>query len=152
MKKLLFTIIIIFSINITTNAQAWDGKGDVKINGGLEFYGYFPNNNITQDGNGMVATIDYGILENISIGSGANYNFVSNNFYLNLRADYHFQTLLELSSNFDIYAGADGGLNSTFDKQWDFGLHGGMRFMFTDAIGIYVEIGNRGNAGLSYNF
>ena len=152
MKKILFSIIIILSINSTIKAQAWDGKGDLKLSAGYEFYGYFPNNDIGGVEDSFVSTIDYGITDYISVGSGVNYNFNLNNLYLNLRADYHFQHFFQLRSNFDVYTGADIGFVSLFQNDMDFGLHIGARFMFTDAIGIYLEIGNRGNAGLCYNF
>lgn len=155
MKKILISLVLLLSVNTIVNAQAWDGKGDTKINVGYEFYSYYPLNSIDDARDGISTSIDYGISENISIGSGINYNIKYTNFYFNLRTDYHFQNLLELRSNFDVYAGADVGLNtnySDFKKKIDFGLHVGTRFMFTDVIGIYLEIGNRGNVGLSYNF
>ena len=152
MKKLLLSLVVILSINTIANAQAWDGKGDTKISIGYEFYSYSTISNLGNTQDGLVTTIDYGITDNISIGTGINYNLNSTNFYFNLRSDYHFQHLLELSSNFDVYAGADIGLNTYHDNDWDLGFHIGSRFMFTDVIGIYLEVGNRGNIGLSYNF
>ena len=157
MKKTLLFIAILLMINTISNAQAWDGKGDTKINISYEIYSTNLLNTYGNIGDGISASIDYGITENISIGTGIVYNPQYTNFYFNIRSDYHFQNLLELSSNFDIYAGADIGLN-TYEQSWDFeqkwglGLHIGTRFMFTDAIGLYLEFGNRGNAGLSYNF
>ena len=152
MKKVLFLVIVLFSINTITNAQAWDGKGDTKVSAGYEFYGFSIIDNIGNTENAVVSTIDYGISDNISVGTGVKYNFNSTNLYVNLRADYHFQHIFELSSNFDIYVGADIGLNTVYKQEWDMGLHIGTRFMFTDVVGIYFEIGNSGIAGLSYNF
>ena len=152
MKRFLLFATLLLTINTISNAQAWDGKGDTKINVGYEFYGYSTTSNLGNTQDGLTSTIDYGICENISIGAGIKYNFVSTNFYFNLRSDYHFQNFFKLSSNFDVYTGADIGLNTYHENNWDLGFHVGTRFMFTDAIGIYLEIGNRGNAGLSYNF
>lgn len=152
MKKILASLIILLSINTIVNAQAWDGKGDTKINIGYEFYGYSTTSNLGNTENGILSTIDYGITDNISLGTGVKYNFNSTNFYLNLRTDYHFQGLFELNSNFDVYAGADIGFNSYYENNYDFGFHIGTRYMFTDIVGIYLELGNRGNVGLSYNF
>lgn len=152
MKKTLLIITLLLAINTISNAQAWDGKGDTKINVGYEFYGYSIVSNLGNTQDAFVSTIDYGIADNISVGAGVKYNFTSTNFYFNLRSDYHFQNFFELSSNFDIYAGGDVGLNTYYKNDWDLGFHIGSKFMFTDAIGIYLEIGNRGNAGLSYNF
>ncbi len=157
MKKLLLSLIFLLSISTIGKAQAWDGKGDMKVSMGYMFYDYHFSNTTDDFGSGISTCIDYGITENISIGTGINYNTQPTNFYFNLRSDYHFQNLLELNSNFDIYAGADIGLNtyeqaSDFDKIWSLGLHVGTRFMFTDVIGFYLEIGNRGNIGLMYNF
>jgi len=152
MKKLLVVFIILFTINTTIKAQSWDGKGDTKINVGYEFYGYSTISNLGNLQDGLTATIDYGITNNISVGTGVAYNFTSTNFYFNLRSDYHFQQFFELRSNFDVYAGGDIGLNTYHGNDWDLGFHIGTRFMFTDAVGIYLEVGNRGNVGLSYNF
>ena len=157
MKKLLLSLILLLSINTISKAQAWDGKGDMKVGMGYMFYDYHLSNSIENFGSGISTYIDYGITEDISIGMGVNYNIQPTNFYFNLRSDYHFQNLLELNSNFDIYAGADFGLNTyeqlwDFEQRWSLGLHIGTRFMFTDVIGLYLEIGNRGNVGLMYNF
>ena len=152
MRKILFSIILLFTVNAIANAQAWDGKGDTKINVGYEFYNYSTLSNLGNLQDGLLATIDYGITNNISVGTGVDYNFNTTNFYFNIRTDYHFQHFFELSSNFDVYAGADVGFNTYHEKDWEFGFHVGSRFMFTDVVGIYLEIGNRGNIGLSYNF
>jgi len=142
MKKILLTISIIIGVISTSYGQAWDGIGDKKASAGLEFYGF---------GTGIIGNFDYGIHEDISIGAGMNFNFDLNNLYINARGDYHFQRIFQLSSEWDAYAGLDLGFNTNYDNRIGFGAHIGGRYMFTDAIGAFLEIGNRGGLGVVFN-
>jgi|LGVE01.1.fsa_nt_gb hypothetical protein len=142
MKKTFLIILFIIGITSLSYGQAWDGIGDKKVSAGLEFYGY---------GSGIVANYDYGIHDDFSVGGGINFNFDSSNFYFNIRGDYHFQRLLEMPSIFDLYAGLDLGFNTNHSSSFGFGAHLGGRYMFTDVIGLFVEIGSRGSVGVIYN-
>ena len=142
MKKviLLFAIIIFSSSQIS--AQAWDGIGARNLSAGVEFYGY---------GTGAVVNFDYGLLEDVSVGAGMNYSFDASNLYVNARADYHFQRLLKLPSVFDIYGGLDVGYNTNFDPNVRFGVRAGARYMIFETVGLYLEVGSRGNVGMVFN-
>lgn len=142
MKKLFFiSIISIFSLT-NINAQAWEGVGSKYLSGGLEFYGF---------GTGAMVNFDYGIMEDFSIGAGLNYSFDVSNLYINARADYHFQRLLQLPSVFDVYGGLDIGYNTNFDPNIRFGVRAGARYMIFDTVGLFLEIGSRGNIGAVVN-
>ena len=65
MKKLVFMFMLIFW-GATANAQAWTGKGDQKVQLGLNAWGY---------GTGVTGTYDYGLNKLISVGAGANAYF-----------------------------------------------------------------------------
>lgn len=146
MKKIALTFFII-TISISAYSQAWDGKGDVKISAGFEFY-----SNYNAHGNGITASIDYGVLEDISIGAGIDYNLDSSNIYFNGRTDFHFQRVFRLPSFFDVYTGLDFGYNTQYNNDFGIGAHVGTRVMVTDALGLYVELGTRGVGGFVYNF
>jgi hypothetical protein len=144
MKKLLVAFSLLFAGQIAF-AQAWQGKGDQKIQVGLSRLG---------DGTGIVGTYDYGLSKLISVGAGANI-FVSNkknddaNFAVFGRLNFHLQDALDLPSNWDIYPGIDLGVlgkNGTY-----FGAHVGVRYYFNQNVGIYLEAGNNGSIGVSFN-
>lgn len=144
MKKLLL-VCTVFFFGQMAFAQAWQGKGDQKIQVGLSGLG---------DGTGIVGTYDYGLSKIISIGAGANF-FVGEKKYDDAdfgifgRVNFHLQDPLGLPSQWDIYPGLDVGLlgkNRTY-----FGAHVGVRYFFNKNVGIYLEAGNNGSIGVSFN-
>ncbi len=62
MKNLILAISFLFIGNLAF-AQAWNGKGDQKVQIGVNTYGY---------GTGITGTYDYGLSKLVSIGAGAN--------------------------------------------------------------------------------
>ncbi|SFI38140.1 DUF6646 family protein [Halpernia frigidisoli] len=146
MKKLILVCTLFFAASMA-NAQAWSGKGDQKIQVGLSGLGY---------GTGVVGTYDYGLSKIISLGVGANIFFDHNNnkyqdddFAVFGRLNFHLQQPLGLPSKWDIYPGIDLGVlgkNGTY-----IGAHIGARYYFNQNIGIYLEAGNNGSIGVSFN-
>ena len=146
MKKVLFACAMFFAGQMAF-AQAWQGKGDQKIQVGFNGWGY---------GTGITATYDYGLSKLISVGGGANFFFdhsddkyKDDDFGVFGRLNFHLQEPLGLPSNWDIYPGVDLGLlgkNRTY-----FGAHLGVRYFFNNNVGIYVEAGNNGAIGVSFN-
>ena len=65
MKKLIIACTMLF-FGSSALAQAWNGKGDQKIQIGLNGYGY---------GTGITGTYDYGLSKLVSVGAGANIYF-----------------------------------------------------------------------------
>lgn len=128
----------------TISAQAWTGQGDQKAQVGLNIYG--------SEGFGLKGSYDYGITDAISVGAGLGLFFGKNDnksdFSIHGRFNYHLQDLLDLDDKFDIYPGITlGVLGDTFD----FGAHVGARYFFTNKIGGFVELGNRGGIGVVIN-
>lgn len=134
--------VAIFFFAICTNAQSYKGKGDNKINIGYELYGL---------GNGIKASYDLGISKTFSIGLGGTYYFSNSDedYFIYVRASYHFGDLFDLPSQLDIYPGVELGYLSTEN----IGIAGyvGIRYFFTKKIGVFAEIGNNGSIGLSLN-
>lgn len=120
------------------NAQAFSGKGDNKFQIGANF----------QDmATGIMATYDYGIGENMSIGFYTTYLLGTSNDYSPVLEDPKFVDRFDLKARFnanignviglpeqvDIYPGLDLGLRN-------FGAHLGGRYFFTNGFGVFTEL------------
>ncbi|MBU8883434.1 hypothetical protein CBW16_05470 [Flavobacteriaceae bacterium JJC] len=147
MKKLLLVCSALF-LGQMTFAQAWNGKGDQKLQIGFNGWGY---------GTGITATYDYGLGSIVSLGAGANFFFDHNNnkyadddFGVFGRVNFHLQEPLSLPEKWDIYPGVDLGLLGKSGTY--FGAHLGVRYFFNNNVGIYGEFGNNGSLGVSFNF
>ncbi|MGI9526945.1 MAG: DUF6646 family protein [Weeksellaceae bacterium] len=143
MKKIKFLVVAIFILMGITqmDAQAFSGNGDKKAQVGFSPYG---------NGLGLQGTFDYGIHQNFSLGAGAEVYFDDDdgNFYIFGRANAHLGQLLNMPSNMDLYPGIDVGV---LGDDIGFGAHLGYRYFFQPNLGAYIEIGNRGSIGLSFN-
>lgn len=146
MKK----FVLIFSLLLLGNlssAQAWGGKGDQKVQVGFNGWGY---------GTGITGTYDYGFTSLLSVGAGANFFFSHSNskysdddFGVFGRLNAHLQNPLNLPSKWDIYPGLDLGVLGK--SGFYLGAHVGVRYFFNDKIGAYLEAGNNGSLGVSFN-
>ncbi|EKT3957534.1 DUF6646 family protein [Flavobacterium psychrophilum] len=141
MKKIM-TLLLVLSASIA-NAQAYKGKGDIKAQVGA---------NIQTGTQGIFASGDYGIGENISIGLSANYSLSANQEYFNdstlssespafldrvdlkARFNANIGNVLGLDKKMDVYPGLDLGTRN-------FGIHAGFRYFFTDGFGVFGEAG-----------
>lgn len=144
MKKL---FLIIFVLGATYfNAQAFEGNGDVKINAGLNLFGY---------GSGISGSVDFGLNDWLSVGAGSDvyfsnpHKYEDSNFYLYGRLNFHLGEALSMPSQWDLYPGINLGIlgNNTFG----FNAHLGARYFFSEKLGMYMEIGNHGTLGISFN-
>ncbi|ASK31087.1 hypothetical protein CEY12_13645 [Chryseobacterium sp. T16E-39] len=145
MKKLVFIFMVIFC-GATINAQAWNGKGDQKIQLGFSAWGY---------GTGITGTYDYGLNKLISVGAGLNGYFSGyknndndNRVFIFGRVNFHLKEALQLPEKLDIYPGVDLGI---LGKDFGIGAHIGARYFFTEKIGVFAEVGNNGSLGVSLN-
>ena len=130
MKKI-FTIVLLGAICMV-NAQAFKGKGDAKLNIGATFQ---------NGGTGIMASSDFGLGENISIGVLASY-LLGGSQIQDVSSDYRFDaksrfnanlgSVLNVSPKFDVYPGLNLGLKN-------FGGHLGARYFFSDGFGIFTE-------------
>lgn len=135
--------ITIFFFYISVQSQSYKGGGDQKINVGYEIYDL---------GNGVKASYDFGINQTFSMGFGGTYFITSDeeDYFIYLRAAYHFGDLFDLPSELDIYPGVELGYKSSENV----GISGylGVRYFFTKKFGVFAEFGNNGALGLSFNF
>lgn len=133
MKKLI-TVLLVLSASFV-NAQAFKGKGDVKLQVGATMQEY---------ATGIVTTADFGLGENISIGGSVGYLLnttdaagtpkFDDRFDAKFRFNANIGNVLNISEKFDVYPGLDLGLRN-------FGAHLGARYFFTDGFGVYTEAG-----------
>ena len=133
MKKLI-TVLLVLSASFV-NAQAFKGKGDVKLQVGATMQEY---------ATGIVTTADFGLGENISVGASIGYLLnttdavgtpkFDDRFDAKLRFNANIGNVLKISEKFDVYPGLDLGLRN-------FGAHLGARYFFTDGFGVYTEAG-----------
>jgi len=138
--KILFTIILGLATT-TIFAQAYTGKGDTKFQVGA---------NIQAEAQGINATYDMGIGENISIGISTIYllgvtDFADDSlgiledaefldrFDVRARFNANLSNVLNIDENFDLYPGLNLGLKN-------FGGHLGARYFFTEGFGVYTEL------------
>lgn len=145
MKKLVFMLMVFAGVAVS--AQAYIGKGDQKVNLGLNAWGY---------GTGITATYDYGLNQLISVGAGANAYFdgykdnnKDNRVFIFGRVNFHLNEALELPEKLDIYPGVDLGV---LGRDFGIGAHIGARYFFTEKVGVFAEVGNNGSLGVSFNF
>jgi hypothetical protein len=145
MKKLVLMLMLFMGAAVS--AQAYTGKGDQKVNLGLNVWGY---------GTGITATYDYGLNQLISIGAGGNAYFDNyrdndkdNRVFIFGRVNFHLREALELPEQLDIYPGVDLGV---LGRDFGIGAHIGARYFFTDKFGVFAEVGNNGSLGVSFNF
>lgn len=116
----------------SVNAQAFKGKGDTKLNIGMTFQ---------NGGTGILASSDFGLGQNFSIGVLASY-LLGGSHIQDISAQYRFDAkarfnanlgnVLNLSPKFDLYPGLNLGLKN-------FGGHLGARYFFSDGFGIFTE-------------
>ena len=149
MIKRFFLLAVIGLFTQLAIAQSPIGDGGIQLNGGLGL-----NN---ADGVPVYVGADFGVAPLITVGGQA--GFSDNFFTLGANANYHFDELLELPSEWNVYGGATlafvdaTGLDD--DGDIDLGLQLGGRYYFNDNLGLNLEAGggtqlSGGKIGLSY--
>ena len=150
MKKI--SVVIVFAlIGASSFAQGTLGNGGKQINGGIGFSSF---------GVPIYFGMDFGVHESVTIGPRVsfrryNQNFLGTKFSQNLtvisfNGNYHFNKLLELPGEWDLYAGLTIGYyvwssNDQFSnaKASGVGLDGqiGGRYFFSEKFGLNLEFG-----------
>tara|TARA_R110000868_G_scaffold92579_1_gene256877 strand:- start:1879 stop:2376 length:498 start_codon:yes stop_codon:yes gene_type:complete len=132
MKKLLIALVFVLAV-ASVNAQAFEGKEDMKFQIGTNFQ---------ENGTGIVVTYDYGLGENFSLGLSSSYvlgvaELINADFGdridFKARFNANLGSVFQLGDNVDIYPGLDLGLKN-------FGGHLGIRYFFSDGFGVFSEI------------
>ena len=164
MKKNILLIILI-SIGTVIIAQGPIDKGESQINFGLGLSTY---------GLPVYAGFDVGVHEDVTVGGEVSYRSYHNSYYyikythtiigISGNANYHFNNILEIPSNFDAYAGLNVGFyiwSSSDDYIGDgasglgIGAQIGGRYYFTDRLSVNLEFGggsyvSSGKLGLTF--
>lgn len=160
MKKL---FLLFLTTPFLIMAQAPLEKGKFQLNAGLGNSGW---------GIPIYFGADYGIGNQITIGAEGSYRSYSSYGYkssivgLQANANYHFNELLKIPNQWDVYAGASANYyswhydNDYADRYFDssnfgIGIQVGGRYFFTPKFGINVELGggnatSGGKAGITY--
>ncbi len=172
MKKIVFLIIALAVTTLTFGQRV--EKGETQINAGVGF---------STGGWGMpvYAGFDFGVHPDITVGGvlsymqktynyGHNYKNTGRWFGLGAKGDYHFNTILNIPNEWDVYAGLTLAYNHfSYSDDWDsgytsydnsgigFGIQIGGRYYFSDNLGINLELGGAsiasgGKIGISFKF
>ncbi|MEN8137547.1 MAG: hypothetical protein ABFR62_03865 [Bacteroidota bacterium] len=102
------------------------------------------------------------VAENITIAPAAGTNLELSYLTAGVKANFYFDTLIDLPAQWDVYAGANAGYafgldngndkNNGNDSDFDAGLQVGGRWFWSEKWGIYLEFGgghtSGGTAGL----
>ena len=134
MKKSIVLACIFYSC--LSYGQAFRGKKDMKFQVGF---------NMQEHANGIQASFDKGLAENISVGVAATYLLSTNKYLVSTpyakdlmdikaRFNAHIGDVLGLKPKMDVYPGLDLSLKN-------FGGHLGFRWFFSSGFGVYAEAG-----------
>ncbi|PVX52286.1 outer membrane protein with beta-barrel domain [Balneicella halophila] len=122
--------------------------------------------------------VDYGVHPDVTVGGILSYSSADIKYHgdkddgtwlsIGARGDYHFNTILEIPNNWDVYAGLTLAYNNfSYDHDWDgydyddsgIGLAAqiGGRYYFQDNFAINLEFGggniaSGGKIGITYKF
>lgn len=166
MKKSLMSVVSFFFI-VLVSAQNPLSKGQTQLNAGFGF---------SDHGIPVYVGFDYGVHKDVTIGGEMSFRSYHENynngtydhsvFCLLFNSNYHFNTIMKIPTNWDLYAGLNIGFafynspdNYPGDAHSEFGLGAqvGGRYFFTNNFGLNLEFGG-GNAfsggkfGITYKF
>ncbi len=164
MKKLFLTIVLLISIT-TLFAQSPISKGKSQLNAGFGFSSW---------GIPVYVGLDYGVHKDITVGGEVSFHsfkedWGSNSYSFSIigisgNANYHFNELLDVSKEWDFYAGinlgfyiwsAPSGYGGSHSSGLGLGGQLGARYYINDRFGINLEFGggnaaSGGKIGISY--
>ncbi len=167
MKKAGFIFLILFIFVASAIAQSPLSKGSKQLNAGLGFSGW---------GVPIYVGMDFGVYQDITVGGEVSFrsnnekfpggNFRSSIFGISGNGNYHFNSLLEVPSQWDIYAGLSLGyyIWTTSSNYPGNGASGigldaqvGGRYFFKNNFGVNLEFGGGntstgGKIGVTYIF
>ncbi len=138
--KIFITFIAIISFQLSV-AQAYHGQGDIKFQVGA---------NLQNNGTGIMASLDFGLGDNISVGFASAYSLgvekeiksngkegpvpdFKDRFDLKARFNANLGNVINVDENFDVYPGLYVSLKN-------FGGHLGARYFFSQGFGLFTEL------------
>ncbi|MEN8187332.1 MAG: hypothetical protein ABFR05_09410 [Bacteroidota bacterium] len=100
------------------------------------------------------------IAKNFTISPAVAFSFDFDYIAIGGRADYYFDSLLNINEPWDIWAGVDTGFVIGNEKDdvkdyyddFELNLHAGVEYKFNETWGIIAEIGGGGNFGVFGTF
>lgn len=154
MKKVILALIFVVAV-IAIFAQNPLAKGQTDFNAGFGFSNW---------GVPIYLGLDYGVSKDVTMGGQLSFNSYREDWHDNRynhniigisgNANYHFNHVMNIPTNWDFYAGLNVGFyiwNSPDDYDGDhtsglgLGAQIGGRYYFTDTVGLNLEFGG-GNA------
>ena len=150
-------IVLFISLFFTISAAFSQGQMPLEIGGRQLNFGFIGSNTNLPIYVGM----DFAVHQDITIGGEVRPQFWNKGSFIGLLAngDYHFNTLMDIPSNFDFYLGLEFGFglwlsgNSGERSGFIGGLHLGGRYYWSDKWGVNIELGGGthydGKLGLS---
>lgn len=163
MKKIscLFLLLILLAFN-KTFAQSALPKGGKQLNAGLGFSNF---------GTPIYIGVDFAVHDDITVGPQLSYRKHNQQFFdftilvVGVTGNYHFNTLLEIPSEFDLYAGltlayyswsSPSGFGGASASGIELEAQIGGRYYFDPQWGVNLEFGggnaSGGKIGISYKF
>ena len=167
MKKVTLVFSILFFIGLSNSfAQSALRKGEKQLNAGFGFSDF---------GTPIYVGVDFGIHDDITIGPQISYRSHNESFagikygnsllVLAGNANYHFNTLLSIPREWDLYAGLTlgyyiwstaSGYPGAVGTGFDIEAQIGGRYYFNENWGINLELGggatSGGKIGITYKF
>ena len=167
MKKLVLLGFAALFTSLVLHAQSPLEVGGKQLNAGVGFSGW---------GIPLYVGLDYGLVEDITLGGELSFRSYHNNFAgikyshtifgISANGNYHFNTLLDIPSEWDFYAGLNIGYFiwistanylGSGDSGFGIGAQIGGRYFFKDNFAVNLEFagGNSlsgGKMGISYIF
>ncbi len=134
MKRIIVVLLLLSASFV--NAQAYKGKGDIKAQVGMNFQ---------TGGNGIHASVDFGLGPNMSYGFSSSYLLSTTE---GNASDVKFSDRIDFKGRFNANIGDVIGLDKKMDfypgldlSMKNFGAHLGFRYFFTEGFGVYTEGG-----------
>ena len=134
MKRICIVLLLLFTCFV--NAQAYKGKGDIKAQVGVNFQ---------TGGNGIQASADFGLGQNMSYGFSSAYLLSASE---GNASEVKFGDRIDFKGRFNANIGDVIGLDKKMDfypgldlSLKNFGAHLGFRYFFTEGFGVYTEGG-----------
>ncbi|WP_347159328.1 hypothetical protein [Pontibacter chitinilyticus] len=160
MKKIITSVCCLAAaFTLALPSQAQTTAKPKYLNAGIGIGAY------TAGGLPVGASLEVGLKNNISVGGFADYarygykaygySWHYNFLYIGARGSYHLTELLDSNSKWDPYAGLSLGMRTAWysDNQSDtdyespyaggvfLGIHAGSRYMFSEKMGAFAELG-----------
>jgi len=162
-----YLIVILFVVTSALFAQSPVPKGTVQLNAGLGLLSW---------GIPIYVGLDFGVHKDITLGGELSFRSYNDEWPdshykhsilgISGNGNYHFNTLFNIPSNWDFYAGLNIGFYfwkspddypGSESSSLGLGFQVGGRYYFTDRFGVNLEIGtgnefSEGKFGISYKF